>query len=454
MIVTYLANLWNGLLGATRIHTGWRWLDVLGLVGAILALTTFLLNRDLMRMGEILMLLTFVLGFGAALRALGRDPVFWTFLLWVGVLTTAAVVGVLLPEVRDDYDAINNIRHWARLGWVPLVAWLLGGQLRVVFTVLIGYVLCWFALTLPVIDLGYLQAGLGGSRLDFGTGNPHRASLPFLLSLIILTYLARDLIGPMSQRRVLLGLRLAVWLIAVCYAIFGLMSAQGMGSWIGSLAALLIGIVAVVRHQRHRIRSRSAIAISLLAVAGPILVAVTAVSLFSDGIESRLDTLGGGIAELREGEIAPYGNVGRRYHLWQFGIEKVAERPILGYGPETMRHVIEPDRHGVHGGHLHSSYMDLLFSVGVLGSTLFAVFIFLVARSVCRSVRQGWLPYRYGALFFALLAGFAAANLFESYITSSHFWPHLALILGVFYSPYLWNRLDHRNQPEGSEAPG
>lgn len=442
LFAPHLATLWNGLTGAARIHTGWRWLDVLGLVGAILALTTFLLNRDLMRMGEILMLLTFILGLGAALRALGRDPVFWTFLIWIGVIISAATIGVMLPEVRDDYDAINNIRHWARLGWVPLVAWLLGGQLRMVFTVLIGYVLCWFALTLPVVDLNYLQAGLEGSRLDFGTGNPHRASLPFLLSLIILTYLIRDIVGPMDQRRILLGLRSAVWLIAVGYAVFGLMSAQGMGPWIGSLAALLIGVVALARHQRRRIRSASTMTIGLLGATAAVVVVATAATLFSDGIESRVDRIGGGIAELFEGDIAPHGNVGRRYHLWQFGIDKVADRPLLGYGPETMRHVIEPDRHGVHGGHLHSSYMDLLFSVGVVGTAIFAVLIALVTRSVYCSIRRGWLPYRYGALFFALLVGFGAANLFESYITSSHFWPHLALILGVFYSPYLWKHLD------------
>ncbi|MCG5533626.1 O-antigen ligase family protein [Halorhodospira sp. 9621] len=454
LLAPQLGRLWNGFAEAARAHTGWRWLDVLGLVGVILALTTFLLNRDLMRVGEILMLLTFILGLGAALRALGRDPVFWTFLIWIGVIISAATIGVMLPEVRDDYDAINNIRHWARLGWAPLVAWLLGGQLRIVFIVLFGYVLCWFALTLPIVDLGYLQAGLGGSRLDFGTGNPHRASLPFLLSLIILTFLARDLVGPFSQRRMLFGLRLALWVVAVGYAVFGLMAAQGMGPWLGGLAALLIGVVALIHHQRRRIRAASAITIGLLAGMASVLLLVTAASLFSDGIESRIDRLGGGIAELREGDIAPQGSVGRRYHLWQFGIEKLADRPVLGYGPEAMRHVIEPDRHGVHGGHLHSSYMDLLFSVGVVGTAIFAVLIALVTCSVWCSVRRGWLPYRYGALFFALLAGFAAANLFESYITSSHFWPHLALILGVFYSPYLWNRLEHRNQPEGSEAPG
>ncbi len=413
-----------------------HWVNGVGTIGVILASSTFLLERDIMRLGEMLMLVAFLAALPTAWRFLRTNPAFWLFAAWVGAMILSNSLAIAHTDIPTDHNIWNAARHWSRLGWIPLMAWLIAGRLGVVRAVLLGYTAAWFVFTLPEVSPDLLRAGLQGSRLDFGTGNPHRAALPFMITTVILAFLARDCVGSLQQGVTLFTARLGLWALALGFSTFGLFSAQGVGPLGGAVAACLIGLVVLWQHLTHgQGWSRKLRAFSIGAGSLTILI-VSLVIVFKPAMESRVSSWSGGLTELSEGAIqTPTGSVGARYYLWTFAAEHWADRPVLGYGTETARSMISASDLPTRSfSHLHNSWLELLFSTGIAGTTIMVALFAHISYKIFQSTRTRRVPKRYGTLYFALLAAFILANIGESYIVFNHFWPHMALITAGFYS--------------------
>jgi len=78
-----------------------------------------------------------------------------------------------------------------------------------------------------------------------------------------------------------------------------------------------------------------------------------------------------------------------RMETWQTSLEKVAQHPLTGYGGFGAKFVIL-SKSSV-GSDTLSSYIDSLLNIGVLGFLLLVVVVFLVGRSLFRSVRDSRL---------------------------------------------------------------
>ncbi len=414
------------------------WVNAAGTLGVILASSAFLLERDIMRLGELLMFLALLAALPTAWRFLRTNPAFWIFLIWVATLITSNSLAIANHDIPTDHNIWNAARHWSRVGWIPLMAWLIAGRLGIVRTIFFGYTVCWFALTLPEVSIDTLQAGLQGARLDFGTGNPHRAALPFMITTLILGFLARDWVGPRQQWAPFLIARFGLWGLALAYSVFGMLSAQGAGPIGGAFTGSLIGFFVLWRHltegQKASAKIRDlALGTSLLA-----LLFVALGTAFKPAIDNRLVTFSEGIAELSDGTIErESGTVGGRYYLWTFAAQKWADRPLIGYGTEAARSMI-PLSNLPEGTrkftHLHNSFLELIFSTGVLGGIILLALFAHISYKVAQSNRNQSMPKRFSAFFFTLTIAFALANAGESYITFNDFWPHLALISAGFYS--------------------
>ncbi|MCG5539061.1 O-antigen ligase [Halorhodospira sp. 9622] len=430
----------------TQAPTDRRWVNLVGSLGVVAASSSFLLERDVMRAGELLMFVALLAALPAAWRFFRTNPAFWLFLIWVAALALSNSLVMADPAIPTDHNIWNAARHWSRVGWIPLMAWLIAGRLGIVKTVFFCYTAAWFAATLPELSPDLLRASLEGARLDFGTGNPHRAALPFMITTLILGFLARDWVGPgpRVQSTFLFLTRLTLWGLALAYSTFGLFSAQGAGPVGGAVTASLIGLFVLWRHLTEG--KPLFVKLRLLAVGAGALVVIAAglAIAFKPAIDSRLATFSGGLSELSEGEIVSEGGtVGARYYLWTFAFEKWAERPLTGYGTESAQSLIPvselPERTRQFN-HLHNSFLELTFSTGLLGAAILLVFFAHISQKVIRSVKEKKTPKRYGTLYFGLLIAFILANSGESYIVFSHFWPHLALISAGFYSLALFSR--------------
>lgn len=84
--------------------------------------------------------------------------------------------------------------------------------------------------------------------------------------------------------------------------------------------------------------------------------------------------------------------IGIRVRLYELGVEKFKERPLLGWGLDSIPLLIEDahlDLAGERHVHLHNSYLDALVGIGLVGSLLLLSLFVLVMRELVMAWRSG-----------------------------------------------------------------
>ena len=90
----------------------------------------------------------------------------------------------------------------------------------------------------------------------------------------------------------------------------------------------------------------------------------------------------------------PQHSVGKRISAYKFAIQKIIERPILGWGPGTFELLVKNEaRNSIkHLKHAHNVILRILFQYGLLG-TLIVLFIFFIAiKTVIKELLNNNLP--------------------------------------------------------------
>lgn len=421
----------------SRRRTANPFLERAGLAGLALYAAMLTLNKDLCYVGEWLMLLALAGSWSLARDRIFKDTVFRLGLVWMAYLAVSCLVGAAwVPGSLGDQALAA--RRWAKLGFVVLVAWWLGGDWRAIrrlyFVLFIAFALAMLPYFLYPL---YWEKGLSGGRLRFGM-NPQRSALFFATALLGLLFLARDVWGHRSEPR--FPLRIGLWALAVLLMTMGLLFTQTRGAWLG----VVIGLGAAVplllggRGGRNWTLAGGVVGLGLV-----FLVGAGQWSHISQrfGEESTVFQA----IEAGQWQSVPNTSLGRRIHLWHWGWTHWQDSPWLGIGinsihPLAMSGDLPQRLGGFDVPHLHNSWLELLVATGVVGVTLFAAFAACVARGGLWAYRQGHLPGRFLLMQWSVLVMFLVANFSEAHITKWIFWPYLALFWGSLYSPAFWLR--------------
>jgi hypothetical protein len=196
--------------------------------------------------------------------------------------------------------------------------------------------------------------------------------------------------------------------VAIASVVLLTVALVGSGSraaWLGTIAAL--AVFAVVR------RGRAA----ALVIVG--LVALIAISPMRDRFDAGAS----------------------RVDEWRIAARVIADRPLLGTGPEGYRiafvdHVDQRylDRYGteVITDRAHSLPLDILATTGVVGLALYVALMVLVMRHVVRALRNGdWIAV-------GLIAYIVQQLLLFPLMEIDPLW---WLLAGALVGPYAWNSL-------------
>ncbi|WP_181359767.1 O-antigen ligase family protein [Vibrio splendidus] len=130
----------------------------------------------------------------------------------------------------------------------------------------------------------------------------------------------------------------------------------------------------------------------------------------------------------------PYTSVGFRLHFWIDTIKQSTSNPLFGLGNNANRYILEHSNHAniykkYNFQHLHSSYMELIASYGLIGSSLLFYLYFYVFK-----LARDKAPRRIVVFSFCAYSFLVVINIFESYLfVKSGVLIH-TLILGILYS--------------------
>lgn len=282
----------------------------------------------------------------------------------------------------------------------------------------------------PVVGYGLAQA-VGLDRLQWQTD----AVSPVLSTIGRANFLGSYLVLvlPLTAGRLLVAKRRWPYVPLLAGQLTCLIATQGRGAWVGfGVAMTTFGLVWALATRRRWL------AFATVALAIAVVFSVVLLNL-PGRVSSALSTLPG-LARLASLASFDAGSTAARLATWQATLPLVAERPWLGYGPETMRtvfvQVFPPQLVYYQGRHTavdraHNLWLDLAMSSGAAGMASFLAVLVGFGRAVRRGLGQAFGRWS-RALAVALAAAVAGhlADLqfgFDLTATATVFWLVLAL---------------------------
>ncbi|UTA48007.1 O-antigen ligase family protein [Simiduia sp. 21SJ11W-1] len=333
----------------------------------------------------------------------------------------------LHPEIAERSPKVNRLTNW--LLAIPF-ALAMGGHLRAIFWV-------WGAAVLALLlspwlsggGLAEISRGLNGFRIDFALHNAQHTALYFGVALLGMFAFMPRVIASGAPKAVMF----VIWLLVTAFIMVAVLITQTRGVWLG----LLVGFVTLGGLMGLDLARRRAPASArrwILLAAGMLVALFASQSgVVVDRLKAEADVLGK-VVQGQPIEDATTSS-GIRLRSWAAAVPWIKERPIVGWGGQGRKAVIEktdqlPQRIKDITRHLHSSYMDTLVNFGLLGFTLLLSlwgWLLYGAKSACK---DGRIPRDLFNFFVAFMAYFAVVNLFESYMYYSSGVLVFALICG------------------------
>lgn len=153
-----------------------------------------------------------------------------------------------------------------------------------------------------------------------------------------------------------------------------------------------------------------------------------------------------------EGDTSEVSSTTLRLNLWAYGIEKIYERPLFGWGPGTTKYLVAhsgmPERLKNQAGkwlpHLHNAYIDMGVQLGLFGIVWGGLILFFMGRTVIKTSKVGVMPRNYVLFFLGVFVFALVWSLFD-YRTVHRDWRFSwILVAGTLFSFYLEQILDKR----------
>lgn len=422
----------------------WRELNhAVGWLALFIYAFTWLFNFDLSRVGESIFLAAFVLALTAGWEGdIRKRNVLLIFALFLCVQVASFIYTKDLLANSSD-GQWKSARHFSKLFLCVAVAWWVRGSVTaakcVIFIFSAGFVFS-FLISLNYSDV---MAALNGVRVSFGYTNAQHTALYFGLLLIFSLFW---LLSAYKRKCSILVFFLPVLFFIL--ALSGVVVTQTRAVWLAlavlMTVALIVKALLLIKTVSQGGSVKREVAFFLLVVA-----AVTSIgSFFSPVIEKRIRSESDVINAVFEGELEgiPLTSIGIRVATWVYAIDKVKDRPLLGWGANSRKDLIQEgpfsERIKKQFGHFHNSYIEILLAYGVVGFLLLFSIFLLSIKGVLVIIRRGEALLGIG--IFSAWLFFLIASFFESYIIFNAGIYYFVLIGGVGVSFYIFPLQNHR----------
>lgn len=334
-----------------------------------------------------------------------REPLFWLVVASAGyVLISAVLASKAFPDWADDqWDQASN---WLRLALVPIVAWWLKGDPR---RSLIALGLFAAGAVLRMLRYAPWDQLSGFLRLEL---SPHRGGfglyyISFSSYLVVISIGLLVLFPPLAKRLPQGWPRLLAWgiaLVLLVVCLFGILAGKSRGTWLAFALTMpwLAVYYAVLLWREHSVRELRILVMVSIGVLG--LVAVMAGALGSKVLE-RLTVESQAYGPLLEGDLneVPNTSFGSRIWYYRLAIEKIAERPLFGWGVGSARPILWERFHRDEGArHFHNIVLGMLVRFGIVGFSLAVAVIAVIYWRFRRAFLRKEIPVPWYVFFLSV----------------------------------------------------
>ncbi|MCK7568310.1 O-antigen ligase family protein [Marinobacter xestospongiae] len=378
------SELWHNPL-APRLPRWLGWLFVVAAFGYALVLFTPLERPKLI---DITFLAIGLVGFVrySPLARGGGAP--WLLgLVTLQLVITWALLMLDFPDLARSGPTLEDFLDKFLFLFLALA---LAGQRRWV-AALLGSAAVLILLMPWVLGNGWVdfRLGLAGGRVGFGL-NPIRTALYFSVVMLGLMAFVRPLVASPTFS----WLRLGLWGGLMAYAAVVILMTQTRGVLLALVLMLATMAVLTLRSlprlRRLPLRYWLGGLCLLVAIGGMVVQS----GLLGSNVQ-RFQSEAGVIDAVTSGDEGleiPNSSWGLRVQFWQLGVERIAERPVAGWGYRSARYFLEqaaresPQFRGYR--QLHNSYLEAGISYG-MGGMLLLVGLFGWVLWRCRVAYHG-----------------------------------------------------------------
>lgn len=317
------------------------------------------------------------------------------------------------PLLAEFSPKVHRLTNWFL--FIP-IAVILGGRIKNVMLVFL-LALCGAISASFVSGSGWQEWLLGfkGIRTDFGLHNAQHAALLYGTCLLGLVSFAGRFFGTKNRWRLI---RLLLWVAAFLLCSFAVIFSQSRGIWLGLIGASALYLPCVLFYSQLRKRNPKRFWLILVLCVLTGFCLVWSLDSMNSIVSSRFATESGNVQRFFSSDKSGLEStsIGVRLISWSTAWSWIKKRPLIGWGGEG-RHLVMEDS-GIPGkyGHLHSSYLDLLVSYGVLGGLLFFFLIWWLLNRSLQVWREGGVPVDLLLFFWLFIAFWLIVNFFESYM--------------------------------------
>ncbi len=314
--------------------------------------------------------------------------------------------GIGTPGLVDPAD---DVRNWLYiLVFAPLAALPCAdpvARVRLLWLLAMAGFCAGIASFLAFSGVGALWSG---ERLGFHLNRPLGVGLYAGCFAIMLLFTARLWWNAGGRWRWPLRFG-AIALIALFVQV--VVGAQNRSNYLGALAVLVFAaasaIAQLLRRERHPGHIAAAVVLGFALLTAVTMPNLDTIAQRSAAERSALSSvLNAGLAD------APVASVTVRLRLWQFALARFPQAPLLGHGFGDLSPVIDRELRPQGGlnelesyDHMHSVYLQLLWSQGTIGFALWAALVCLLALHAARAARerperQALMPAMWATLIF------------------------------------------------------
>jgi O-antigen ligase len=314
------------------------------------------------------------------------------------------------------------------------------------FLILVGAAVGLLAFLLFHSSIEEWQLSWQGARVDFGFRNAQHAGVFFGTGLLGISFLGHRLVRSSLRSARMLGV-LGVLAFAALM-IYGVVATQVRAVWMGLImASFLIGMVylfsADLKSLISWFKQLKHIVLTLLIIA--FLSTVASALDIQDRMLHRVGQERISMQTVQEAsqfEEKELKSSGIRIALWTASLRWIHERPLLGWGSNSVSQLIRADsrfnaQFKQSFGHLHNSKLEILVAVGIVGLCgIGGVFILLI-KSVLSARRTKAMPKDAFLFALAFLVFWLTVNCFESYVNYSTGFYINTIVASFLYSFYI-----------------
>lgn len=371
---------------------------ILGLSGLFLFAAFGWVDRVNNDISVFLMLIAAALQYKNIWKCMRHDPLTYIFLIFtLYVLLHAYFSGLSFPETKGDQW--HQASKWLRIWFFLLVAWWLDGNSKRIFLILAIAFSGFILQILSAFDWSNVHILLENKVMLLGLNKNATALISGtgLIAIAIFTPRALSTAGSSIPKKI--GIIAFILLISAIF-IEAMLLTQSRTVWIAVAATLSLLFLYGGIKNIHLLRQKR---IAITAAALTTLIVLFLYPHFQKITHSfaRESTLAQNVSDKFDINKIPYSSLGRRFHLWHFGLNRLSEKPLIGWGPGT-RVTRDLDRHDYGNKlentearllqrhpHLHNTYLITLVRLGLIGALLITIAFVFFHRGI-------WLEYKKG----------------------------------------------------------